>query len=142
MLTLNWDNPTYEFVMVARCSVLQDSAGRRVSTPPDPTDARGNGQTKERPYGPEFPVPGQKVDADDEETNDHQCRDAAVAELAVFDTSQSADQGKDKQGPLRPKSAGSGQQIHGDEPGSDNGKHCELGGGASAVTGNGARPRR
>ena len=76
-------------------------------------------------------MPGQKVDADDEETNDHQCRDAAVAELAVFDTSQSADQGKDEQGPLRPKSARSGQQIHDDEPDSDNGKHCEPGEGAS-----------
>src|SRR5215467_1596592 len=128
--------------MVARCSVLQDSAGRRVSTSPDPTDARGNRQTKEWPYGPEFPVPGQKVDADDEETNEHQCRDAAVAELAVFGTSQSADQGKDKQGPLCPKSARSRQQIHDDEPGSDNAKHCEPGEEASAVTGNGARPRR
>src|SRR5262249_3028448 len=106
------------------------------------TDARGNRQTKERPYGPEFPVKGQKVDAGDEETNDHQCRDAAVAELAVFDTSQSADQGKDKQGPLRPKSARSGQQIQDDEPGSDKGKQCEPGEGASAVTGNGARLRR
>src|SRR5215472_11620549 len=110
--------------------------------PPDPTDARGNRQTKERPYGPELPVPGQKVDAHDEETNDHQCRDAAVAELAVFDTSQSADQGKDKQGPLRPKSARSGQKIHDAKPGSDNGKNCELGQGASAVTGKGARLRR
>ena len=87
-------------------------------------------------------MPGQKVDADDEETNNHQCRDAAVAELAVFDTSQSADQGKDKQGPLRPKNARSGQQIHDDERGSENGKHCEAGGGASVVTGNGARRKR
>ena len=122
--------------------MLQDSARRRVSTPPNPTDARCNRQTKERPYGPEFPVPGQKVDADDKETNDYQCRDPAVAELAVFNTSQSADQDKDKQGPLRPKNARSGQQIHDDEPGSDNGKHCELGKGASAVICNGARLRR
>ena len=110
--------------------------------PPDPADARGNRETKEWPYGPEFPVPGQKVDADDEETNDHQCRNAAVAELAVFDTSQSGDQGKDEQGPLRPKNACSGQQIHDDEPGSDNGKHCEPGEGTPAVTGNGACRRR
>src|SRR5262245_66246540 len=102
--------------------------------PPDPTDARGNRQTKERPYGPEFPVPGQKVDADDEETNQHQCRDAAVAELSVFDTSQSADQGKDEQRPLRPKSARSGQQIRDHEPGSATGKQCEPGAGAPAVT--------
>src|SRR5215467_1414504 len=127
--------------MVARCSVLQDSAGRRVSTPPDPADARGNRETKEWPYGPEFPVQGQKVDADDEETNDHQCRDAAVAELAVFGASQSANKGKDKQGPLRPKSAPSGHQIHDDEPNSDNGKHCEPWG-ASAAISNGGRPRR
>jgi hypothetical protein len=120
----------------------RDSARRRVSTPPGPTDASGDRQTKEWPYGPESPVPGQKVDADDEETNDHQCRDAAIAELAVFDTSQRANQGKDEQGPLRPKNARSGQQIHGDEPGSDNGKHSEPGEEAPAVIGNGVSRRR